>query len=146
MALTSASTDEYKAFRQKYGYAIAGGNDAQHLALAFAFLKSLPFCNADQGDTDETKEAQFFIAYAMSEEGGGFNFTAPVDPRTLKKKEIGRNAIVKEWETNDLLVGTDPMSMLRRIPMALASINGLLCPVATDAEGVSTVEGGAYVV
>ena len=145
MALVSATEEEYKAFLDKYGYGCELGQESL-LALSFAFLSSLPFCDgANVAQTEAITEAQMFIAYAMSEKGGGFNPAALADAKTLIKRNIGRSAIVREYEVNELLAGTDPMSQLRKIPMALGLLNQYLCPVAVAGEDAPFI-AGAFVV
>lgn len=139
MSLVAATEGEYTTFRTKYGRTIADGEEA-FLPLSFAFLSTLPFCAGDAVEqTAAITEAQCFIAYAMSANGGGFDPTLMGDAKTLIKKNLGRSAIVKEYEINAQLVGTDPMSMLRKIPMALALLDSVLCPVPVAGESAAGV-------
>ncbi len=122
MELETATEAEFDTFLSAYGYTVAGDKD-QLLALSFAFLSTLDFC-ADEGDT---VPGQCFIAYAISEEGGGFDLVSTVDDKTLTKKGLGRGAMVKEYAINAELAGTDSVAMLRRMPMAYGSLRSLLC-------------------
>ena len=122
MAITAATSEQFDAFLTTYGYTVEVGEKARLLALSLSFLSTIELC-AD-GETDQ---AQCFIAYAMSAKGGGFNPVAVADDKTLTKKGIGRSAVLKEWEVNDDLSGTDSLSMLKRIPMAYGLLKPLLC-------------------
>lgn len=145
MALTSASVTDFDAFLSQYGYTVSG-DKAQLLALSFAFLRSLPFCDSDQATNADIIEAQGFIAYAMSVEGGGFNPAGMVDNRTLTKEGIGRNALVEEWEVNDALSGTDAYTLIKRLPIAYGLLSQYLCGVDTNADGSTTHIASVFVV
>lgn len=125
MAIVSATIEQFTAFLTKYGYEIADDESAL-LPLSFTFLSTLPFCSSTDSD-DQIIEAQCFIAYSMSANGGGFNPAAIAEAKTLTKKGLGRGAITKEWAVNELLNGTDPVSMLRAMPIAYGLLNGYLC-------------------
>jgi|GEM_PF-3641415 len=123
MDVTAATSEQFDTFLTTYGYTVDDDDDkARLLALSLSFLSTIELCV--EGATDQ---AQCFIAYAMSANGGGFNPAAVSDDKTLTKKGVGRSAIVKEWEVNDELSGTDTLSMLKRIPMAYALLKPLLC-------------------
>ena len=122
MALESATTTQFTDFLTKYGYSVAD-NEAVLLSLSFAFMSTLAFC--DEPDADRAADAQCFIAYAM--DGGGFNPAAVVDSRTLIEKGLGRGAIVKKWSENEKLSGTEPVNLLRQVPMAYGLLKDSLC-------------------
>lgn len=125
MTLLSAAEPELNAFLAKYGYSIE--EDATPLlALSFAFLSTLPFRDVESVDVDRVAEAQCFIAYSMSGNGGGFDPSAITEAKTLTKKGLGRGAITKEWAVNELLNGTDPISQLRAMPLAFGLLNNYL--------------------
>lgn len=145
MALVPATETEYQAFLDKFGFSIASC-DLKHLPLSFAFLSSLPFCDDDPAQTPQITEAQLFIAYSMSNGGGGFNPTAIAGDRILIKEELGREAIVEEYQVNELLSGTDPMSLLRSMPMAFGLLSKYLCPVAVTEDGEAPFQAGIFVV
>lgn len=134
MAIVSATNEQFTAFLTKYGYEIADDESAL-LPLSFVFLSTLPFCSGTESDGQIT-DAQCFIAYSMSSTGGGFNPAAIAEAKTLTKKGLGRGAITKEWAVNELLSGTDPVSMLRTMPIAYGLLNNYLCES----------RGGGYVV
>lgn len=125
MALVSATEPELTVFLAKYGYSIE--EDATSLlALSFAFLSTLPFRDVESIDAERVAEAQCFIAYSMSANGGGFDPSAIAEAKTLTKKGLGRGAITKEWTVNELLNGTDPVSQLRAMPLAFGLLNNYL--------------------
>lgn len=115
MTPVSATEEQFTAFLTKYGY-IVDGDTSPLLALSHAFLLTLPL--SESADSERVVEAQCFIAYAISENGGGFNPAAIAEAKTLVKSGLGRSAIVDEWKINELLSGTDPLSLLRSIPLA----------------------------
>ena len=127
MAITSASSLDYSVFLATYGYT-ASPNDAASLALAFAFMGTLPFCDgADTVQTPAMTQAQLFIAYAIS--SGAFNPSAVVSSTVLIEEDIGRSALVEKYAVvNDALTGSDPMSLLQSMPMAYGLLSGSLCP------------------
>lgn len=127
--MESITVEEYETFLSEFGYDQAGDKRLV-INLSFAFLSTLPFC---EGVTeDETKieviaQAQSFIAYAMSEEGGGLNPAAVSDTRITVTEELGRDAIVDEFEVNSELIGADPVSFLKRVQIAYGLLRPLLC-------------------
>jgi len=146
MALISATPAEYAAFLTKYGFSLPSG-EPDFLPLSFTFLSTLPFCEgfSNVSSSPEILEAQMFIAYAMSSAGGGFSPVALADSRTVVEESIGRNALVEKYSINETLIGTDPMSMLRSVPMALGLLDSLLCPVPA-ADEATTFRAAAFVV
>ena len=126
MSLVSATEQEFADFQLKYGYSVDAG-EAHLLPLSFAFAQTLPFCEGVEVDQDRFVEGQCFIAYAMSQAGGGFNPAAVAEAKTLVKKGLGRSAITKEWAVNQDLIGTDPMSQLKSVPMAYGLLKTYLC-------------------
>ena len=92
-------------------------------------MKTLPFCDDAEIDPDVIVQAHNALAYAMGT--GQFDPFAVADSRTLKRREIGRRSIVREWEINDKLNeqigGTDPMSLLRSLPFAFGLLNQYMC-------------------
>lgn len=126
MALVSATEQEFADFQAKYGYTVDAG-ETHLLPLSFAFVQTLPFCADAEVDQDRFAEGQCFIAYAMSQAGGGFNPAAVAEAKTLVKKGLGRSAITKEWAVNQDLIGTDPMSQLKSVPMAYGLLKTYLC-------------------
>lgn len=131
MAIVAATSEQFNDFLALYGYTVDDGEKARLLALSLAFLSTVELCKEG-----ETHEAQCFIAYAMSTNGGGFNPATVADDRVLTKKGIGSGAIVKEWDVNSELSGADPVSLLKRVPMAY----GLLKPLMCSASGVECFE------
>lgn len=144
MDLVSATQEQYTAFRAKYCYKIAAGDEAL-LPLSFAFLSCLPFCEGVV-QTEEITEAQMFIAFAMSSAGGGFDPAAIVDEKILVTRELGREAIVREYELREGMTGTDSISLLRRMPVAYGLLSKHLCPDVIEADGTRPFQAGAYVV
>ena len=133
MALIAATADEFDAFLTTFKYDLIDDRE-KLLALSFAFIGSLPFCDGVV-QTPQITQAQLFIAYAMSEEGGSFNPAVMADNRTLIKENLGRSAIVEEFKVNDELMGTDPFTLLKRIPMAYGLLAPFLCPGCADVSG-----------
>lgn len=124
--MNSATTERYQQFIAKYGYTHEG-DVSPLLALSFAFLSALPFREGAELDDDTLAEAQCFIAYAMSTTGGGFNPAAIAEAKTLTKKGIGKSEILKEWKVNELLIGNDPISLLRSMVIPYGLLNKYLC-------------------
>lgn len=133
MAITAATSEQFDTFLTDYGYTVAAEDKSRLLALSLAFLGTIDLCQEG-----ETHVAQCFIAYAMSAAGGGFNPAAVADDKTLVAKGLGRNAISKEWQVNDSLTGTDPVTLLKRVPMAYGLLRPLLCSGADS--GISNFE------
>jgi len=122
MDITAATPEQFDAFLSGYDYTVEPEAKSRLLALSMQFLRTIEICKEG-----ETHEAQCEIAYRMSEEGGAFNPGAVSDGKSLIKKGLGRNAVVKEWEVNEELSGTDAISMLKRLPMAYGMLKPLLC-------------------
>ena len=136
MAVVAATAQQFDDFLTLYGYTVPELDKPRLLALSLAFLNTVDIC--EEGPTDQ---AQCFIAYAMSANGGGFDPTAVSDGKILTKSGLGRNAIVEEWDIDSALAGSDSISLLKRVPMAYAIIKPLLCKGATAvAGGISNFE------
>lgn len=135
--LTSATKDEFTAFQTTYGYSVA--SDARPLlALSLAFLKTLPWCDKDQGDDDLIKSAQLFIAYAMSAEGGSFDPTARTSGVTVSKEEV--DVLEIEYKVNESLPeANDSLGLLKSFPMIYALIAPLLCETPADDSHIASV-------
>lgn len=125
MALVSATEPELTVFLAKYGYSIEE-DGTPLLALSFAFLSTLPFRDVESVDVDRVAEAQCFIAYSMSANGGGFDPSAIAEAKTLIKEGLGRGAMIEEYSINTMLSGTDPISRLRSLPLAFGLLDKYL--------------------
>lgn len=130
MIITAATPEQFDEFLTEYGYTVPDGDKSRLLALSLSFLGTLDMCAEG-----ETHVAQCFIAYAMRD-GGGFDPVAVADDKTLIAKGLGRNAIAKEWQVNDSLTGTEPLTLLKRVPMAY----GLLRPLLCSTGGIGNIE------
>ena len=140
--LTTATEAQFTEFLDNYGYAVAS-DSGPLLALAFTFVKSLPFCDAEQADTPEILEAQCFIAYAMSSEGGGFDPSRQLDARVVTKTKL--EGLERQFEVNEAVgTGTDSYSLLKSIPMAFSLLQTLLCEIPTGSS--TTHAAGVFVV
>lgn len=146
VAITSATDAEFTAFLGTYSFNVPPADISKLLALSYAFLRTIPFCE----DTDATDtafiaaivEAQGFIAYEMS---NGFNPVARTDGRDLKRKNIGRTAIEKEWfDKDDSLKGTGPMALLKSMPLAYGLLEAYICE--HQLTSIGDYSGGVYVV
>lgn len=135
MAITAATPEQFDTFLSTYGYTVEDGDKSRLLALSLSFLNTI-----DLTGDGETYEAQCFIAYAMSPAGGGFNPATLSDNKTLTKKGLGRSAVVKEWEVNSELSGSDSVSLLKRIPMAYGLLKPMLSQAAIASGGIGTFE------
>lgn len=124
MTITAATGEQFDTFLTGRGRTVAEDH-AVLLVRSLDFLSTIELCQEG-----ETHLAQCHIAWAMSEEGDGFNPAAVFDEKTLTKKGLGRNAIVKEFVVNSELSGTDSISLLKRIPMAYGLLKPLLCQSA----------------
>ena len=117
MALVSATTTEFAAFLTQFGYSVAETHDPL-IELSFVMLKTIPFYDVDDVPVATVVQAQCFIAYAMSAEGGGFDAAAIAEARELIEKGLGRGALRKKWQVDQSLNGTHPVHKLRLIPLA----------------------------
>ena len=123
MALTTATTAELDSFIVDYNIeTIDDAAKPSLLKLSFAFLGTVKFCS--DVDTGVFVQAQCFVIKAISE---GFSPSGVVDSKTLVGKGLGRSAIVKKWEVNKDLVGTDSISMIKTIPMAYNLLKQFMC-------------------
>lgn len=137
--LTSATQAEFTAFLTTYGYTVAA-NAAPLLALSMAFLNTLPWCDdADLADTDNIdaiKQAQLFIAYAMSVEGGGFNPTTQASNIYVSKEKVG--PLEQEFDIDDSAGNNNSgnsIGLLKNMPLIHGLISSLLCePVELTAD------------
>lgn len=129
--LTSATEAEFTTFLATYGYTVAA-DAGPLLALSFVFLSTLPWRDAAQESTPVITDAQCFVAYSMSAEGGRFNPSAKVDNVFLTKKKV--ETLEQQFEVNESLTGTDAMSLLRSLPMAYGLLGEHLseAPVLTS--------------
>ena len=51
-----------------------------------------------------------------------------MDGRVAITEELGRDAIVDEYKIIDDMQGSDPYTLLKRVPLALGLLNPYLCP------------------
>lgn len=110
----------------------------QLLALSHSFLCSLPFCEDAEIDPAKLLQAQGFIAYAMSQAGGGFNVVSSqstsVAGGRLIEKNLGRSALVKRYEYSDDSSssggsGSEPLDVLKAMSkLAYGLLSGYMCP------------------
>ena len=123
--VTAVTTEQFSAFLDRYGFATT--DETHPLPLAYMFMKTLPFCDNAVVDDETMVEAQCFIAYSISITGGGFNPAAIAEAKTLTKSGLGRSAIVDEWKVNEALIGTDPVSLLKSLPLAYGLLKSYIC-------------------
>ena len=123
--INSATEEEFRSFLTTYGYAVAS-DVAPLLALSLVFLNTLPWCSDDQGDHDNIKLAQNFIAYGMSAEGGGFNPSARVSGVVVKRQEV--DVLEQEFMFNESVnQGSSSLDQLKGFPIAYGLLSQFLC-------------------
>lgn len=133
MTPTVFATDaDFAEFLTKFGYSVDA--ETHLLPLAAAFISTLPFCDDAVIDDAKIIEAQCFVAYSISANGGGFDPAALVAAKTLTKSGLGRGAIVDEWKVNESLMGTDPMSLLKSMPLVYGMLRSYMCPGGASEE------------
>ena len=98
------------------------------IALSFDFLCALPWCPDAEIDQAKFIKAQAYLINAMANDG--FNPLAVQDGQgALKRRNIGRTAIEKEWfDRPDNLNGTSPIYLLRRLSLPYGMLINWLCP------------------
>lgn len=125
--LTSATEAEFNAFLATHGYTVSSGVPPL-LALSLAFMNALSWCNPEQEDTEQTKIAQLFIAYAMSAEGGGFNPAARAESLVTRSESVG--SLKEEFMFNDSVdLGTTTVSLIKSLPIPYGLLHPLLCDI-----------------
>lgn len=65
------------------------------------------------------------IAYQIAI--GAFDPSAVRDGRSLTERSIGRNALVRKWSVDQALQGSEPITLLQRLPLAYGMLKSLLC-------------------
>ena len=117
------------------------------LALSFDFLCALPWCPDAEIDQAKFIKAQAYLVWAMTEAGGGFNPLSIQSGEQLKRRNIGRTAIEKEWFARpDNLNGTSPIYLLRQLSMPYGLLINWLCPELEEATSTAaSCTGGPYV-
>ena len=121
MANVSATEIELDTFLGVYGFAVAGDKQVL-LARSIAFLNTLEFCK--EPDHKLFKDAQGFLVTAIE---NGLDLFATADSKTLVERGLGRNAIVKKWQVDETLSGTDSLSKLKAIPQVYNMLAPYLC-------------------
>ena len=124
MSLVSATDAEFEAFLTERALTISDTETAL-VVKSFDFVETLSFCS--EVDAETLVKAQCFIAYAMSANGGGFSPSAIAETKNLIEKGLGSGAIVKKWEVNEDLNGSDPLSLLKTVPAAYGLLKNSLC-------------------
>ena len=124
MTLVSATVAEFETFLSERGLTVAGDKSVL-VVRSFDFLETIEFCS--EPDADVVVKAQCFIALAMDSNGGGFSPTSVAEKTNLIEKGLGSGAIVKKWQINSDLVGTDPKSLLKTVPAAYGLLKPSLC-------------------
>lgn len=132
--LTSATEAEFTAFQATYGYTVKS-DAAPLLALSFALLQSLPWCEGKDEDHASINLAQCFIAWSMSPEGGGFNPAAQVDSLVVKREKV--SSLEQEFMFNpNLGSGSSAIDQVKKFPIAY----GLLSPFICEGEVVDAAK------
>lgn len=136
--INSITGAEFSTFLTDFCYQVDETEHKKILALSHSFLCSLPFC--DDADIDPVKllQAQGFIAYAMSQAGGGFNVVSSqstsVAGGRLIEKNLGRSALVKRYEYSDdssssSSNSSEPLEILKSMSkLAYGLLSGYMCP------------------
>lgn len=143
MSLIAATQEQFAEFLSRYGYPDPSESVLPLLAMSFAFTRTLPFCSDQEVNADVLVEAQCFIAYSISAAGGGFSPNAVADARIKVEEGLGRTALVDKWKVNEQLIGTEPIDLLKKLPLAYGLLKGFLC---TDgcSHGDSEGNGGIH--
>lgn len=138
--LTSATEAEFTAFQIKYGYTVTA-DPLPLLALSFSFLQTLPWKIKNQESTDSIIEAQCFIAISIYRDE--FDPSARIEDMRVTKKKV--DTLEKHFEANDYLQGTDPVTLLRSMPIAYGLLYPYLSP-SSIANGGLVHDAGVFVV
>ena len=133
-----ATITEFNQFLDEYGYCLKDFDDTrktQMLNRAFAFISTLEFCQEGS-----TVPGQCEIAYQMAL--GAFDPSAATDGRSLTERSIGRNALVRKWSVDESLQGTEPVTLLQRLPLAYGMLKSLLCEASlvNDTDSITNFE------
>ena len=155
VTITSATEAQFSTFLTTYCYTVPETERAKLLALSHIFLCSLPFCEGAELDADKVAQAQMFLAYSMSECGGGFNpasfaYSDSTTDETaggrLTEKSLGRGAIVKKYEYDSSttttsgsagIAGLTPFQTLQRAnAIAFGLLAPFLCEHQNDDDGM----------
>ena len=131
----AATLEEFNEFLSLYCYEVPDTDKQKSLNLAFAFISTLEFCQEGS-----TVPGQCEIAYQIAI--GAFDPSAATDGRSLTERSIGRNALVRQWSVNESLQGTEPVTFLRRIPLAYGMLKSLLCEATliNDTDSITNFE------
>jgi len=77
-------------------------------------------------------QAQCYLINCLSKQGGDVDLNKGADAKQLTEKNLGRTAIAKKWSFDKTLARTDPVSMLKRCPMAYNLLKPFLASVYLD--------------
>jgi len=113
------------------------GDIESTLRQSFVFLSALSWCDSQEAAytvKESFKQAQMFLSYHIA--NGSFNPFTAVDPKFLKKKGLGRSAILKEWDVDKTYTGASPETLIKRLPMVYALLKNDLC----GGDGVGNIE------
>lgn len=127
--IDSATEADFTAFLAKYGYTVAA-DAGPLLALSYAFISTLPWCDSDQENHASITEAQCFIARAMSEEGGAFDPSARASGLVVKREKA--DSLEQEYMFNESVnQGADSLSLLKSLAIPYGLLQPFLCETAT---------------
>jgi len=131
--LTSATAAEFDTFLTTYGHTVASSS-APLLALSFAFMNTIPWCD-DADLTDPIiQQAQMFLAYAMSAEGGGFNPQTQTGNIYTTKEKVG--PLEQEYKLDTTSAsGKDVMGLLKTFPIIYGMLQPFICEPVELAAG-----------
>jgi len=122
--VTPSTLAQFDQFLTDFGYTVAENKDVL-LKRSFSFLSTVKLCKPVPDEI--IVQAHNYIAYSMSAEGGGFNPFGVAEEKMLTKKGLGRGAIVKEWDVDKSLSGSDSISKIKRLGVVYELLKDYLC-------------------
>ena len=136
--LPSFSDDELKASIAENCLKVSDTERKKFKSVSFNFLCTLPWCEDAEIDPEKLLLAQALLIHAMSEDGNGFDPMATRGSPQLRRRNIGRTAVEREFfEQSSEFSGSDPISLLRTQSIPYGLLINWLCPELHDRSNVT---------
>ena len=136
--LPSFSDDELKASIAENCLKVNDTERKKFKSVSFNFLCTLPWCEDAEIDPEKILLAQALLIHAMSEDGNGFDPMAARGSPQLRRRNIGRTAVEREFfEQSSEFSGSDPTSLLKTQPIPYGLLINWLCPDLHDRTSVT---------
>ncbi len=119
---------DFEQFLLKFGFEVLDDKEVL-LRKAFVFMQSLSWIASHREPysvDDNFIIAQCYLAASVDSGSLGFDFNEFNAPKILTRKGIGSGAIAKTWEVNNETMGSDSLSILKRLPFVFNLLSPFL--------------------